>query len=201
MATFSASAGSLSITLTNLQANPADVAQALSDLSFTVSSGATTGAVLTNASAQEITVFGNGAFNLGANLISPAAVGWVNSSNGATGLVLDVLAGGGAGPAHLIIGPPGAGGYSNANGSIAGNSAHNPFLNQAVTFVIFGPDLTTASIPNSVTFSFGTTEGANNVPGVSTVPVPAALPLFATGLGALGLLGWRRKRKARAAAA
>ena len=26
-------------------------------------------------------------------------------------------------------------------------------------------------------------------------PVPAALPLFATGLGALGLLGWRRKRK------
>jgi hypothetical protein len=25
--------------------------------------------------------------------------------------------------------------------------------------------------------------------------LPAALPLFATGLGALGLLGWRRKRK------
>jgi hypothetical protein len=29
-------------------------------------------------------------------------------------------------------------------------------------------------------------------------PLPAALPLFATGIGALGLLGWRRKRKARA---
>jgi hypothetical protein len=28
-------------------------------------------------------------------------------------------------------------------------------------------------------------------------PLPATLPLFATGLGALGLLGWRRKRKAR----
>ena len=27
-------------------------------------------------------------------------------------------------------------------------------------------------------------------------PLPAALPLFAGGLGALGLLGWRRKRKA-----
>ena len=26
-------------------------------------------------------------------------------------------------------------------------------------------------------------------------PLPGALPLFATGLGALGLLGWRRKRK------
>ena len=31
-----------------------------------------------------------------------------------------------------------------------------------------------------------------------TTPLPAALPLFASGLGALGLLGWRRKRKAAA---
>jgi hypothetical protein len=29
----------------------------------------------------------------------------------------------------------------------------------------------------------------------SAVPLPGALPLFATGLGAPGLLGWRRKRK------
>jgi hypothetical protein len=33
-----------------------------------------------------------------------------------------------------------------------------------------------------------------------SVPIPAALPLFATGLGGLGLLGWRRKRKAQAVA-
>ena len=31
----------------------------------------------------------------------------------------------------------------------------------------------------------------------SETPLPAALPLFATGLGALGLMGWRRKRKLR----
>ena len=30
----------------------------------------------------------------------------------------------------------------------------------------------------------------------SQVPLPAALPLFATGLAGLGLLGWRRKKKA-----
>jgi hypothetical protein len=35
---------------------------------------------------------------------------------------------------------------------------------------------------------------ATTVP--SATPLPGALPLFATGLGALGLLGWRRKRKA-----
>lgn len=33
---------------------------------------------------------------------------------------------------------------------------------------------------------------------VNQTPLPAALPLFATGLGALGLLGWRRKKKAAA---
>ena len=36
---------------------------------------------------------------------------------------------------------------------------------------------------------------------INSVPLPGALPLFATGLGALGLLGWRRKKKARALAA
>lgn len=35
-----------------------------------------------------------------------------------------------------------------------------------------------------------------NVSSASVVPVPAALPLFGTGLAVLGLIGWRRKRKA-----
>jgi hypothetical protein len=33
---------------------------------------------------------------------------------------------------------------------------------------------------------------------VNQTPLPAALPLFASGLGGLGLLGWRRKRKRKA---
>ena len=46
--------------------------------------------------------------------------------------------------------------------------------------------------------SWSATESSTNP--VAT-PLPAALPLFATGLGAFGLLGWRRKRKASALAA
>lgn len=36
---------------------------------------------------------------------------------------------------------------------------------------------------------------------LTPTPLPAALPLFATGLGAMGLFGWRRKRRARAVVA
>jgi hypothetical protein len=48
---------------------------------------------------------------------------------------------------------------------------------------------------NGVAFD-NQTLGAFDVLGASTAatPLPAALPLFATGLGGLGLLGWRRKR-------
>ena len=35
----------------------------------------------------------------------------------------------------------------------------------------------------------------------SIIPLPAALPLFAGGLGALGLLGWRKKRNGASAIA
>ena len=40
---------------------------------------------------------------------------------------------------------------------------------------------------------------AVGTPSPAATPLPATLPLFATGLGALGLLGWRRKRKLHAA--
>ena len=47
------------------------------------------------------------------------------------------------------------------------------------------------------------TDGGSNIDilsaMVTAVPLPAALPLIATALGGLGLIGWRRKRLARAA--
>jgi hypothetical protein len=46
---------------------------------------------------------------------------------------------------------------------------------------------------------FFTSESGATYSGPAT-PIPATLPLFATGLGGLGLLGWRRKWKAQATA-
>ena len=43
--------------------------------------------------------------------------------------------------------------------------------------------------------SFSSTTGTVSVTASNAVPLPAALPLFATGLGALGLFGWRRKQR------
>ena len=42
---------------------------------------------------------------------------------------------------------------------------------------------------------------SGNIDNIVLTPLPAALPLFATGLAGLGLLGWRRKKKAAALAA
>jgi hypothetical protein len=195
-AMFTTGPNTLSISLTDLLANPTDVGQLLSDLFFTTSTGATSGTLGTNGG-QEVTVFSDGTSTLG----STVPTGWVLQTAGA-GLELNVLGAGGAGPTHLIIGPSAAGGnYTNANGSIAGNRPHNPFLNQMATFAITIPGLLATDTVTSATFSFGTTSG-ENVAGVpSAVPLPAALPLFATGLGGLGLLGWRRKRKAQGIAA
>jgi hypothetical protein len=54
--------------------------------------------------------------------------------------------------------------------------------------------------PDSKGFEALAAFGTGIQDGGFATPLPAALPLFATGLGGLGLLGWRRKRKAAAAA-
>jgi hypothetical protein len=188
---FTTGTNSISVSLSNLQANITDVAQALSDLSFTYSGSNLSGQTLTGSSSQEITVASNGTFSLGPTV----STGWALSSPTSNTLLLNDL--GAAGPTHLILGPPGSGGtYSNANGSIAGNPAHNPFLNQTATFAISLAGITAATLINSATFSFGTTAGINvaGVPSTSAVPLPGALPLFATALVGIGLLNRRRKK-------
>ena len=192
-ADFSVVAGTITITLKDLQANPTDVAQLLSDLHFTVDNASSlTGASLSTSSGQEITVNSNGTSSTG----SSVATGWVPTLSGTSG-VLDVLAGGGAGPSHLIIGPPGGGGtYSNANGSIAGNGPHNPFLNQSASFTITGPTtgITANTSITSASFSFGTTDGQLVIPG-QLVPEPSSLALGMVGLGIVSAIVMLRRRR------
>jgi hypothetical protein len=192
-ATFVTGAGTLSITLTDLLADPGNAAQLISDLDFTLTNGATSG-TLASSSGQEITVNSDGTFTLG-NTVS---TGWVLNSL-AGGLQLNVL-GTATAPTHLILGPAGAGGtYDKANGSIAGNPPHNPFLNQSATFTLDIAGVTAATAITSATFSLGTTIGANNVPGTpgdpSSVPEPATYVLFTSALGLVVLTQKFRRPK------
>ena len=94
----------------------------------------------------------------------------------------------------FIFGPAAFGSYalSTSIGPITDDAMWNP----GVSF----PSTAGALIINFVIGEEGTFAAATGTVA-QVVPLPAALPLFATGLGALGLLGWRRKRKLAATAA
>src|SRR5262245_42480362 len=55
-----------------------------------------------------------------------------------------------------------------------------------------GPDQTGPTYASALA-SISTSYVLLHTAELTSVPLPAALPLFATRLGALGLLGWRRK--------
>jgi hypothetical protein len=52
-------------------------------------------------------------------------------------------------------------------------------------------------MPGTYTYSWSTPDDSFVV-NIGTTPLPAALPLFAGGLGALGVFGWRSRRRVRA---
>jgi len=189
-ATFTTLANEVQLSLTNNQANPTSVIQNLSDVVFHLSTGQNSGSILSS-SGTERTVNSNGTFAAGPTV----STGWALSTNG-TGLQLNVL-GTAIGPAHTVIGPPGAGNlYSNANGSIAnGPGPHNPFLFGPIVFDLSVPGVTTGSTVSSVDFSFGTTEG-NDVSGTpSPVPEPTTLLLLGSTMAGLGALARSRRRE------
>ncbi len=57
------------------------------------------------------------------------------------------------------------------------------------------------SNPDNLDYADLSTEIFANPNGSRATPLPATLPLFASGLGVMGLFGWRRKRKSAAALA
>ena len=176
------------VDITNNQANPTSIIQAISDLSFDLSSG-TSGSLQLSAGGER-SIHSDGTLTNG----SVVGTGWALSNVGST-YHLNVL-GTPIGPAHLLIGPPDINSnlYSNANGSIAGNGPHNPFLAENATFFITDRGITADTQVSNVVFSFGT-EAGTNVPGINVPDSGATVALL--GLVLIGLAVARAKfRKA-----
>jgi hypothetical protein len=198
-ATITTGDGTITVTLTNLVANPTDVEQDLSDLFFTIDNGSVTGARYALGkvdSAQLVAVSKTGTPTLGTTDTTALTIGWVLSAVSSTELDLNDLSGLlHAGPHHTIIGPAnGSDIYSDANTTIAGNILHNQFIDQTVTWEIKAPNVSADTTITSATFSFGTTAGVEVVGSPSAVPEPSFYGILGLGLAGL-LIGVQRQRR------
>lgn len=78
------------------------------------------------------------------------------------------------------------------NETVDGDARLNGFASAYIASIGFTP----GDALSIIAFSDGALAGGGTSSVVpAPTPLPAALPLFATGLGAIGVFGWRRKRK------
>jgi len=90
----------------------------------------------------------------------------------------------------------GLGGTGSAVGSFTGAS----LACYGVSCTHTGFDLVTFNVAGALSMTLLDSGQAAFEFGFNPVPLPATLPLFASGLGALGIAGWRKRKKAKLAA-
>lgn len=188
--------GTITVTLADTLANPTDAGQLLSDLLFNISTTPTIALnTTTTPTGSLISIDGNGV----ATSSAAAIASWGLSSSGTT-IHLDSLVGG---PSQTLIGSGGAGGvYTNANGSIAGNGPHNPFMTGTATFTFAVGGVTDSTTISSPIFSFGTAAGDNVTgciaggPSCTSTVVPEPMTSGLVGLGLISVFFLRRRVRA-----
>lgn len=183
--------GTVTITLNNnlTNAQVVSIIQNVSGVYFQVS-GYNGGAVSLSASnSTQSTNIDNAGNAVLAGAVNPT--GWAAGHSGNTITVCVICAFGissPAGPDQTIIGGTGSGLYANANGSLAGNNPHNPFLAGTTTFTLIVPGVTVNSTFSNVVIQFGTSA----TPPDTTVPEPASM--FLLGSGLIGVAASLRRR-------
>lgn len=192
-AQFTLGSGTISIKLSNLQANPTSAGQELSGIQFTLNtapssvSGAGTSGQLINVNSS------NGTFsNVSGNPDRWEASGHITQPT-STSIKLLVL--GGGKPSEMIIGPPDNNNlYSNANSSI---DNFNPSVFETGTFNLNVGGVTAGTQITAVTFFFGTGPDTSlqGQPQNTVIPEPATLALAGAGIAGIGLGRWRKGRR------